>query len=269
MIFEQLAKLLGAPWSILAARKERRRQEISQLPFPDEWRSIITRNVLLYSRLPPDLRAQLHGHIQIFLAEKRFEGCAGLVITEEIKLTIAAQACLLLLNRPVTYYPTTSVILVYPSSFVVEREGNIGPARFIDKVPVAGLAWSKDYVILSWDDVVRGAADIKDGHNVVLHEFAHQLDIEDGTFNGAPILGQRSAYVSWARVLRREFENVRGSLNEGHKTIFDEYGAENPAEFFAVATETYFEKALQLKTKHPELYEELRRFYRVDPASWD
>ena len=144
---------------------------------------------------------------------------------------------------------------------------SVGPGVVREGVSVRlGEAWQHGPVILSWDDVLHGAADIHDGHNVVLHEFAHQLDQEAGAAEGAPILPTRSMYVAWARVLSAEYTRLQEDVKHGRKTIIDKYGAVNPAEFFAVATECFFEKARQLKEKHPELYEELRIFYRQDPA---
>ena len=121
-------------------------------------------------------------------------------------------------------------------------------------------------MVLSWDDVLAGAADIHDGHNVVLHEFAHQLDKEAGYGDGAPDLPQRSMYVAWARVLSAEYAHLVDAIHQNHPTVLDPYGATNPAEFFAVATEAFFEKPAALKSLHPELYEQLRQFYEQDPA---
>ncbi len=129
-----------------------------------------------------------------------------------------------------------------------------------------GEAWGQGVVVLSWDDVRRGAADMRDGQNVVLHEFAHQLDQEDGAADGAPILPGRSRYVAWARVLGAEYEQLRRDASRGRPSVLDDYGATNPAEFFAVATECFFEKPGLLRRRHPELYEELRAYYRQDPA---
>ena len=130
-----------------------------------------------------------------------------------------------------------------------------------------GEAWTSGVVVLSWDDVQLGAADVRDGHNVVLHEFAHQLDQEDGSADGAPILPRRSMYSAWGRVLGAEYEELREAAETGKKSVLDAYGATEPAEFFAVATEAFFEKPIQLKKKHPELYEELKSFYGQDPEA--
>ena len=248
--------------------KRRRRDAIRRRPFPDAWPAIIEKNVPYAAALSPADRAELRGHIQVFLTEKRFEGCDGLAITDDIRVTIAAQACVLLLHRQTDYYPRLVSILVYPSAYLVPggrgtRDGTPSDA------PQArlGESWSRDVVVLAWDSVISGASDIHDGHNVVLHEFAHQLDQEDGAGDGAPILPRRSMYVAWARVLGHDFEQLVRDTERHHRNVIDRYGATNPAEFFAVATETFFEKPRQLQSKHPELYLQLQEFYAQDPAA--
>ncbi len=249
--------------------KQRRRRRLRMTPFPESWVEIIRRNVPYAHILPKEDRHELQGHIQIFLAEKTFEGCGGLQVTDEIRVTIAAQACLLLLHRVADYYPMLRTVLVYPGAYVAPVTESVGHGVVREGVSVrVWESWQHGSVILSWDDVLHGAADIHDGHNVVLHEFAHQLDQEAGVAEGAPILPKPAMYVAWARVLSAEYTQLQKDAELGRETLFDKYGAVNPAEFFAVATECFFEKALQLKEKHPELYEELRLFYRQDPAQF-
>jgi Mlc titration factor MtfA (ptsG expression regulator) len=208
------------------------------------------------------------GHIQIFLAEKQFEGCGGLRITDEIRVTIAAQACILLLHRRTDYFPKLVSILVYPSTYVVRGGRPIGGGLVTDDPEARlGESWEAGVVVLVWDSVRAGAGDIHDGHNVVLHEFAHQLDQESGAGNGAPILPRRSMYVAWARVLGHDFDQLVRDTERDHRTLIDQYGATNPAEFFAVATETFFEKPRQLRSQYPALYGQLQQFYRQDPAA--
>jgi len=244
------------------------RDELKARPFPDDWATILTRNVPLYVKLPTEDRAELHGLIHVFLAEKVFEGCGGLEITDEIRLTIAGQACLLLLHRETEFFRRLITILVYPTAYVAEGKEAIGGGMYLaGEQARLGEAWVDGVVVLSWDDVLRGAFDPRDGQNVVLHEFAHQLDQEDGSADGAPNLERRSRYASWARVLGQEFEELREAEKSGKKTVLDGYGATNPAEFFAVATECFFEKPVQLKKKHPELYDELMRYYHLAPEA--
>ncbi len=257
---------------ILAVTKRRlrdyRREQLKKRPFPPEWERILNRNVALYRHLPEPLREELHGHVQVFLGEKTFEGYGGLRITDEIKVTIAAQACILLLNRKPTYYPTLYTILVYPGAYVAKQTTIVGMMHVEEDSVRAGESWTRGEVVLAWDEVRREAINLAGAHNVVLHEFAHQLDQEDGRADGAPILGRATSYVTWARVLSGEFQELRRKALSGRKDIMDAYGATNPAEFFAVATETFFERPRQMKLKHAALYEELRSYYGLDPLKW-
>ena len=247
--------------------KKRRREGLRTQPFPSAWLNIIERNFPIYDRLPQADQQELQGHIQVFLAEKLFEGCGGLELTDEIKVTIAAGACLLLLHRETDYYPRLITILVYPHAYLAKGAVSIGGGAVLESETARlGEAWKDGLVVLSWDDVRQGASDFHDGHNVVLHEFAHQLDQQDGAADGAPILEHRSQYVAWARVLSDDYEQLRQDAEHGRKNVLDKYGATNPAEFFAVATECFFEKPIPLRRKHPQLYDELKEYYRQDPA---
>jgi MtfA peptidase len=248
----------------------RRRKRYLAQPFPPEWEEYLQRNVVLYRMLPPNLQAQLRSHVQIFLGEKNFEGCGGLRITDEMRVTIAGLACLLLINRETSYYKGLATILVYPQAYIVnskKRDGfveweNEGEGRL-------GESWGDGTVVLSWCDVTRTSYDPKDGHNLVLHEFAHQLDQEDGDGDGVPILEQRSKYTAWSHVLNDEYHKLVELTEKGKKDVLQAYGATNPAEFFAVATEAFFEKPKQLHKKHPELYAQLKDFFHLDPETWN
>jgi len=245
-----------------------RDQRIATRPFPENWQTLLTRAIPYLDKLSAQEREQLKSNIQLFLAKKRFHGCGGLAITDEIRLTIAAQACMLLLNRPTGVYPRLEHILVYPDAFVSNHDNfNEDGTMATDRHGLLGESWHHGKVILSWDDVQRGVANIHDGHNVVLHEFSHQLDSESGSANGAPLLHTNS-YTAWAHILAEEFEELNDDLEHHHKSVMDYYGATNPAEFFAVATETFFEKPRQLSDKHPELFELLKNYYAVDPTDW-
>ena len=249
-------------------RRQARRRHLRGQPFPPEWEQILQQNVPLYRRLPEELCEELHAHMLVFIAEKRFEGCGGLEITDEIRVTIAAQACLLLLQRETKYYPTLSSILVYPRAYVAPSRVSIGGGVVSGAQARAGESWRRGEVVIAWDQALRGAANVHDGHDVVLHEFAHQLDQEDGVADGAPILEHRSSYVTWARVLGKEYEKLQQRTKRRRKSFLNKYGATHPAEFFAVATETFFEKPKYLKRKKPDLYEELKSYYRLDPVTW-
>ncbi len=256
--------LLGQPY-LLA----RRRQKLRAQPFPAAWRDILRQRVPYVRALPADLQRQLKQHIQVFVAEKAFIGCAGLDITDEMRVTIAAQACLLLLNRPRGYYPGLRQILLYPGSFVVRREhtDGIGVAHHGRQV-LSGESWAQGQVILSWHDAREDAATPDDGQNVVIHEFAHQLDQETGAANGAPVLARREHYARWSQVLGAEFNQLQARAAHTQASLFSDYGATDPAEFFAVISEVFFEQPQRMATEHPALYRELTQLYRLDPLSW-
>jgi MtfA peptidase len=256
--------------------KKQRRNRLKSAPFPPDCTRILEERFPLYARLPEEDRKELQGHVQVFLAEKKFEGCGGLEINDEMKVCIAAQACVLLLHRATDYYPGLRSILVYPSTYVVKTTRHAGAGVVEERHDSRlGEAWHSGAVVLAWDAVHHGTANPDDGHNVVFHEFAHQLDFEDGKPDGTPVLASedrwfrwKSRYRVWARVLSSESEHLRANVEAGEKSVLDDYGATNPAEFFAVATETFFERPFALKQRHPALYEELRAFYRQDPTRW-
>ena len=237
--------------------------------FKEEWKALLAANVPLYPRLPDDLRLRLHERIARFIASTRFEGCNGLDLTEGMILTIAAQASMLVLFREGEPYPDLRTVYLYPTAFssVQKRRDEFGIVTE-GVVHRLGESWETGTVILAWDSVEQGARNIHDARNVTFHEFAHQLDHEDGSTDGAPGLPSREAYRSWARVFRENYADFLGKVAAGKPTLIDEYGATNPAEFFAVATEAFFEKPRQLVAKRPELYAELKGFYGVDPQLW-
>jgi len=250
-------------------RKKRRRARLAKTPLRADWLAVVERKVPYYGLLSPADRRELQGLVQIFLAEKHFEGCDGLEITDEIRLTIAAQACMLLLHRTTDMYPLLQSILVYPHAFVAPlKERAPGGVVIEDFEEREGESWDTGALILSWDDVIESIADIHDGYNVVFHEFAHQLDDESGIADGAPQLAGRSMYDEWSRVLGEEYNALVENVERHRPTVLDEYGAESPAEFFAVATETFFETPGDLRAAHPKLYAQLMLFYEQDPASF-
>lgn len=247
----------------------KRRERLLRQPFPDTWRRYLRQRVPLYLRLPESDRQELEGHIQIFLDEKRFEGCNGFTVTDEARVVVAGQACLLLLHRETDYFPGLSSVVIYPTSFVVARESwdETGIVTQEDG-PLVGESWDTGCVVLAWDEVVDSSACADDGYNVVIHEFAHQLDAENGISDGTPLLPDASRYRSWSKIFTDEFRHLRQLLEEGGDTMLDEYGASDPAEFFAVVTEHFFETPEFLRQNHPELYDELSRYYRQNPAGW-
>ena len=246
-----------------------RRDHIKAQLFPRHWLSIVESNLAIYNTLSDFQQKQLQGYMQIFLKEKQFIGCLGLQITEEMKVTIAAIACLLLFGDRKTYFPNLRSILIYPNAYIVNE--TIMSDRYIveeRRVARLGESWTKDQLILSWDQIKQDLLNWHDWHNVVLHEFAHQLDQEDGIAEGVPILPRALDYAVWAKIMTAEYLQLCDRVENSKKTVIDSYGATNPAEFFAVATETFFEKPIQLNQKHQDLYELLQRYYRLDPLQW-
>jgi Mlc titration factor MtfA (ptsG expression regulator) len=245
-----------------------RRQRFTRRPFPAAWRDILRRRVPLARELPAAQQLRLKKHIQVLLAEVPFVGCAGLEVDDEMRVTIAAQAAFLLLGRGGSFGNLREV-LVYPGHFVVPRsEPGEGGVVHEGRDVLAGQSWQRGQVIVAWDAVRDGAADPHDGANVVMHEFAHQLDQDSGAVNGAPYVGRGALQQAWARVMNQEFEALRARLANAQPGLIDAYAATNPAEFFAVATEHFFEQPAALAAERPALYEQLRRCYRLDPAAW-
>jgi MtfA peptidase len=240
----------------------------SSRPFPKEWAELLDRNVPLVRGLPEEDRRELERLILAFLEEKHFEGAGGFEMTDEVRVTIAAQACILLLHRDTDVYPDLDTIVVYPSTYVAPTRTHEGPVVIEGVVPRLGESWTRGVVVLAWDAIRSGTTSAHDGHNVVLHEFAHQLDQQDGSMDGAPDLGSGARYAEWARVLGEEYADLIDKVDRGRAADIDTYGATSPPEFFAVVTEMFFEKPAQLRALHPELYATLADFYRQDPESY-
>jgi Mlc titration factor MtfA (ptsG expression regulator) len=247
--------------------RSRRRAKLLAEPMPAEWPGYLERNVPLYSRLTEAERARLRNILRVLVAEKQWEGCGGLTMTDEVKVTVAAHAALLLLGIDHDYFARVMSILVYPSGFR-SPEGWMRADGVVDlSAGALGEAWYDGPVVLAWDSVLEGGRDPKDGRNVVLHEFAHQLDYLDGVADGTPVLRREGDYAKWQEVMTREFERLKRESEHGRPAVLDEYGATNHAEFFAVATEAFFEKSRQMYARHPELYGVLSEYYGQDPAS--
>jgi len=239
--------------------KKRRRRKLLAAPFPDGWLEILERNVRHHAILSPDEQAGMRDAVVIITAEKEWVGCGGLDITDEIKVTIAAQAGILLLGGKGGYYfDDVLSILVYPDMFRGDS----------DRDATFGEAWHQGPVILSWVHVLDGGKDPGDGRNLVLHEFAHKIDGLEGGMFGTPPLSTRRQYKRWKEVAEREYLRLVDSTEHGEITLLDEYGAENRAEFFAVATECFFEQPVKMQQQHPELYDIFADFYHQDPTVW-
>ncbi len=239
------------------------------LEFKPEWVAILTTNVPLYVLLPSGLRERLHMQITHFVRHKHFEGCGGLKLTDEMVLTIAGQACVLTLNLPGPPFPKLRTILVYPGAYRVREQVARGMGVVMEReVTRLGESWSNGTIVLAWDAVLSGARNTRDGHNVTLHEFAHQLDQADGRGDGTPHLLDPARYARWTEIMTDGHARLEQLAAKGKRTVLDKYGATNAAEFFAVATEAFFEKPRQLARKRPDLYAELEAYYRLDPQQW-
>ena len=256
--------------TMLGFIKRRQRERLRSAKFSSHWLHILKTNVPLFNRLHSVDQEELQWHVQVFLSEKQFEGCGGLTITDEMTITIAGHACLLLLHQETDFYPDLYSILVYPSSFLVPMKHDADTPGIVHEGMdvLCGEAWPTGAIVLSWDDVCQSFSDNRDGTNVTLHEFAHLLDMENGAANGTPILKNHEQYIEWAKVFEAEFTHLRRARRRGRSTVLDKYGAEHPAEFFAVATEAFFETPTAIKQRHPALYGELKQFYQQDPVTW-
>jgi MtfA peptidase len=245
------------------------RAEVVAEEFPEEFRALILRRVPCAQLLNREELDKLEALVRIFNSEKNFEGAGGLTLTEEMRVVIAARACLLVLHRielDGPLYPDLDSVVVYPSTYRARGERREGYVVIDDDQPRLGESWSRGVVVLSWDAVVSGSANPNDGHDVVLHEFAHQLDAEDGAMDGTPELDGRERYSVWSKVAGAEYAGLLDDLEHHRETSIDAYGATNAPEFFAVVVEQFFETPLSLERLHPKLYAELAEFFRFDPA---
>jgi len=260
------AALFGlACMAIRRLRISHRRKRLLGKGITSDQAAILRLHVPLYRALPDELKPQLHGLINVFLAEKRFVGCRDQEITETIRLTTARLACMLLLNRKTRIYGRLRTIYVYPDTYVAQCLESDGVLMVAGKSVRLGESWHRGPVVLAWSDVKRGARDTRDGYNVVLHEFAHQLDQENGDADGIPVLETDQDYSRWQQVFESEFRRLE---RLGRRCVLDAYAFEDPAEFFAVATEAFFEKPAELSDQAPALYDQLKNYYKVNPVDW-
>lgn len=223
----------------------------------------------LYRGLQPFEQQALHKHIQWFLANKRFVGCEGMTVQPWMPLLVAANACLLVLYRRYPLYPKVQDILLYPSAYVSQQQYLDG-AGVVHHHPVTrlGEAWQGGTVVLSIADVVKDNQNATDGQQLVLHEFAHQLDHESGAANGAPPLRNAQIQARWQQLFSQAFAQLKQGYQHHGVSPINPYGFTNEAEFFAVVTETFFERPQWLSRDWPELYGLLREFFQVDPLRW-
>ncbi|AOY88448.1 hypothetical protein BKP64_09875 [Marinobacter salinus] len=244
-----------------------RRERALRHAFPNAWRKMLNANVPIYRKLPAHLRKRLEQHVQLFLSEKEFYGCAGFNVDDRVRVTIAGHACLLILSRPYASYDDVRSILVYPDVYRVQAPHSDGMVVSVNEQVRAGEASTRGQVVLAWSECEDGAMHPNGPHNVILHEFAHQLDYLDGTADGAPPLSGEQAR-HWQKTMTRAYEDLRDSLRHHRKSWLDPYGASQPAEFFAVLTEAFFQQPKHLHAEQPEVYEALRGYYRLDPEDF-
>lgn len=256
----------GAVGTWMFARYRQRQKHLAT-PLSDHQSAIVAQQVPLVQKLPVDVRNQLDGKITLFLHQVEFIGCNGLDVTEDMRLSIAAQACLLIANTKM-WYKNLRTVLIYPSAFKSRHavsDGYIVTER--ERIRI-GESWTYGPVVLSWAHTTKGALIEDDGHNVVLHEFAHQLDGLSGFTDGAPVLKKGHSIVGWEQVFTQALKQHIKAVAAGQKTVLDAYGATAPEEFFAVAVESFFERPQSLKQHEPEVYGHLSTFFALDPAAW-
>ena len=243
------------------------RKNLLATALSDHQRAIVAQQVPLSGRLPSELRGKLEGKINAFLNQIEFVGCNGLEVTEEMQLSIAAQACLLVVNSD-TWYEHLHTVLIYPGAFKSRQTKRNGYVVTERETVRTGESWPRGPVVLSWADTKQGAINDKDGHNVVFHEFAHQIDDLSGHTDGVPNLDKSQSFAAWERVFVKAYKSHVQHVQAGRKTVFDAYGADGHEEFFAVAVEVFFERPVALKRAEPAVYEQLEMLFRLDPSTW-
>ena len=248
--------------------RNRRRRKILADPFPDGWLKILEANVWQYESLSSLEQAKLRDDLRLFIAEKHWEGCGGFELTDEVRVTIAAYACLLSLGLDPDSYDHVMTILVYPEDYFVEQTVHGGGGLMRDELSNRlGEAWLGGPVILSWADVLSSGRPRGRGRNLVIHEFAHKLDMLNHKADGTPPLRDGARIPKWREVIKREYDELVGQVERGYRTLLDPYGATNIGEFFAVATECFFENPARLQRDEPELYAIFREYYGHNPAA--
>ncbi|NSX56517.1 zinc-dependent peptidase [Parasulfitobacter algicola] len=267
VIFLTLLFIITAAISARFWAKYRKRKKLLSTALLDHQRAIILEKVPIIQKIPPELRYTLEGKINVFLDQVDFYGCDGLDVTEEMELSIAAQACLLIMNSD-AWYKHLRTNLIYPGAFKSQQASHSGYIITEHETVRLGESWSYGPVVLSWAHSEQGAINHEDGQNVVLHEFAHQIDQLSGHTDGAPILRKGQSFADWERVFVQAYKDHVQNIEKGRKTVLDAYGAAGQEEFFAVAVEVFFEKPARLKREEPEVYEQLSELFQLDPTAW-
>jgi MtfA peptidase len=245
-----------------------RRRKLLAAPFPEPWREWLEANCRHWPYLPPEMQQRLQNVVKVMVAERSWSGASGLEVTEEMKVTISAQAALLVLGIDDFYFDRVSSIVIHRRRFESRTTNADLHSRFHQVMPVIGQAHQLGAVVLLWQEALAGARGRAYGSNLVLHEFAHHLDSLDGEMGGIPPQPSGEATERWRQVIDREYRQLVRDEERGEFTLIDDYGATNKAEFFAVATECFYEMPRAMSKEHAELYALLRDFYRIDPSQW-
>jgi hypothetical protein len=255
-----IAWLVLTPWL-----RARRRRALGKAAFPEHWHRMLMRRWPRYASLPAPIRQSLQAAMQVFLAEKQFIGCRGLDITDEMRVLVAAQACLLIVRHGIERFDHVRVLLMYPDTFVTRHEVvDEDGVHSVETKELGGESWPEGKVVLSWRDINDGLDDLHWRGNVVCHEFAHQLDVA----HGAPSGLSASQARRWTAVFQREYDRLLVAIEADAESLFPDEAAENPAEFFAFVTETFIEHPQALRARHGELYAVLEDYFGLDPAAW-
>ena len=268
IIFSILATVTLFFISYLLLKKTLNRKKLNREPFPADWHKILCNNFEVYNYLPHDIRHKLRQKIKIFIAEKNFEGCNNLELTAFHKVIVAAAACLVVVNIKDDLYPYLNTIIIYPDIYQNNNEASAGK-NVITETPhyVSGESWGTGSIVLAWNVCLKDCQNYGTGSNVIIHEFTHQLDAENGPTDGIPAIYNDKLLLEWETFFKKEFFHFRADGRHGHDVIND-YGAVNAAEFYAVCTEKFFEQPAKFKRQHTQIYDEFKKFYNIDPASW-
>ena len=269
LIIVGVASAALATWVLRRRAQARRYRMLAGEPLDPQLLEQLRLHMPLYARLPSALQGRLQGLVNVFLNDKNFFGAGGLEVADEMRLAVAGNASLLLLGRDNPRFPGSRTIILYPDTFVSHQVHHDGPVVHEGPSARLGESWRRGPVILSWADVQRGIENPDDGHNVVIHEFTHKLDEQNGAMDGLPVLRKHADYASWARVMTSEFADLLERAERRRNRVLDEYGTTSPAEFFAVATEAFFERGKKMQDRLPSLYSQLSLYYGVDPAAWN
>lgn len=257
---------------IIPYQVKTRRKSLKKAIFPIDWATFLENNIYLYRILPYDLKLELQDYIKVFLAEKQFIGKNGFIITEEVKLSIASQSCILLLgdkNNKRNYFPYLKYIYVYPDIILENQKSPENPIILLGLSSVGNKSGHDGVIYLSWTEVAKQSQFPSKGENVILHEFAHQLDQAFGNATGMPRLRNLQESLAWGEIFTQEYYNHCQAVKNHQPTVIDVYGAVNPAEFFAVVTEGFFLKPRLLQAYHPLLYEQVSRYYNISSIEWE